>query len=106
MFRQLSFCVVLFFAGVESVAPKTSPQLSSSIEGPLGAELILSPPEETESDIQESFNALLGSEDIGRKTSLADYASARARMLEAERLAIQGIVEHAMQPLITEEQAH
>ena len=95
MFRQLLICIAFLFATAESIAPSA----------PSDVELSLRPPEESVRDIQESFNALLKSEEISRKTSQADYAADRKRMLEAERWAIQGIVEHAMQPLLTKAQS-
>ena len=92
--------------GAQSAVPGMASALYGDIVGHSDFELNLRPPEEGANDIQESLDALMQSEDVKRKQSLADFATDKERMLEAEKIAIRDIVTAAFQPLIAKLRVH
>ena len=96
-------CVLL---GVPAEAASIVPGLSSALYGDLAGhsdyEVNLRPPEESVKDIEGSLDAIMTSEDGKSKASQADLASAKAEMMEAEKIAIQKIVASAFQPTFAE----
>lgn len=97
----LSLCVFAHLMhGAASLVPGIKSGLYGDIVGNSDFELNLRPPEESLKDVEEALDALMKSEDLDRKSALADFASDKERMLEAEKIAIQEIVASAFQPLL------
>ena len=91
---------------VGAVVPGVTSALYGDIVGHSDFEMNLRPPEESAKDIAESLDALMKAEDISSKAALADFATDKQRMLEAEKVAIQEIVASAFQPLLAKLKVH
>ena len=106
MFCALRVSVICVLLGVPAEAASIVPGLSSALYGDLAGhsdyEVNLRPPEESVKEIEGSLDAIMTSEDGKSKVSQADLASAKAQMMEAEKIAIQKIVASAFPPSFAE----